>query len=325
MEGSRAFACACRRLCSSVFRHFATWLRWVLGLSEFQRASAAKASNALRPSRPSRVTLVPQRLCFSSAASDGDAVTPPQREACGQRTGNISNCGVEGRGPSDRCIWYCFRALLRLPRLELRNCKRRAALSWRQFWNLKDNSERDTTMNSRLAFLHLAVIPVLQGCRDLDTLMEIVQVNRMCGNRRRPGERWLERHLRKFRRARARADAMGLPRADKMVTQKRWSCAGHVARIWTSIQTIDWLLGKRDITWWRDNKRRWRGSRHFHRRPGTQRRWTQHFDGCWHNFGLDWKTVSKDRPTFDAGMKEFTKIHEAQSRKIKDEDDATWI
>ena len=57
--------------------------------------------------------------------------------------------------------------------------------------------------------------------------------------------------------------------------------------------------------------------------PGTQRRWEQHFDDYWNNFGPEWKTVAKDRPKLDAGLKEFTKIHEAQSRKIKDEDDVT--
>ena len=38
----------------------------------------------------------------------------------------------------------------------------RAALAWRQCWNLKDELRaRDTAMKSRLALLHLAVIPVL--------------------------------------------------------------------------------------------------------------------------------------------------------------------
>ena len=41
-------------VCSSVILHFATWFRCVLGLSEFQRASVAKASQAFRRSRPSR-------------------------------------------------------------------------------------------------------------------------------------------------------------------------------------------------------------------------------------------------------------------------------
>ena len=53
-ERSSTSACACSRLCSSVLRHFATWLLWLLGSSEFQRASAANASSALLPSRPSR-------------------------------------------------------------------------------------------------------------------------------------------------------------------------------------------------------------------------------------------------------------------------------
>ena len=34
-EKSRTSACACSRLCSSVFRHFTTWLRWLLGSSRF--------------------------------------------------------------------------------------------------------------------------------------------------------------------------------------------------------------------------------------------------------------------------------------------------
>ena len=103
------------------------------------------------------------------------------------------------------------------------------------------------------------------------------------------------------------------------------SCPGHVAFIFTANQTLHWLLKVRDLTWWRDNRRRWRGNRHFHRRPRTQRRWEQHFDDYWNKFGLEWKTVAKGRPRFDAGLKEFTNIHEAQSRKIKDEDVATWI
>ena len=37
-------------------------------------------------------------------------------------SGNISNCGVEGRGPPDRCVKYCFRALLPMPREEFGNC-----------------------------------------------------------------------------------------------------------------------------------------------------------------------------------------------------------
>ena len=49
----------------------------------------------------------------------------------------------------------------------------------------------------------------------------------------------------------------------------------------------------------------------------------QHCDEYWTEGGLEWKTVAKDRPNFDAGLREFIKIHEAQSRKIKDDDDAT--
>ena len=51
---SSTSACACSRLCSNVFRHFATWFFWLLGSSVFQRASAANASSAFLPSRPSR-------------------------------------------------------------------------------------------------------------------------------------------------------------------------------------------------------------------------------------------------------------------------------
>ena len=66
-------------------------------------------------------------------------------------------------------------------------------------------------------------------------------------------------------------------------------------------------------------------NRHFNRRLGIHRRWEQHSDDYWSKFGLERTTVAKDRPQFDAGLKEFTKLHEAQSRKIKDEDDATSI
>ena len=34
----------------------------------------------------------------------------------------INNCGLDGCGPSHRCVEYCFRALLPLPREELGNC-----------------------------------------------------------------------------------------------------------------------------------------------------------------------------------------------------------
>ena len=40
---------------------------------------------------------------------------------------------------------------------------------------------------------------------------------------------------------------------------------------------------------------------------------------CWTNSGLDKKTVTA--PGFDAGLKEFTKDHEAQSRKVKNDDE----
>ena len=47
--------CLCVQLVlSRVFLHFATWFRCVPGCSEVQRASAAKASIAFRPSRPNR-------------------------------------------------------------------------------------------------------------------------------------------------------------------------------------------------------------------------------------------------------------------------------
>ena len=158
----------------------------------------------------------------------------------------------------------------------------RATLAWRHFWNLKDQLRaRDATMKSRLALLHLAVILVLLLAAETWTpsvkivhyneILCITMVQRMEGERRRPGKRWLKWHLRTFRGALARAEAIGFPRADKMVIQKRWSYAGHVARIWTSNETLHWLLEMRVLTWWRDNKRRWRGNRHFHRRTGVPR------------------------------------------------------
>ena len=121
-----------------------------------------------------------------------------------------------------------------------------------------------------------------------------------------------------------RAEAMRFPRADQMVLAKRWIYAGHVARIWTSNHMLHQLSATRDLTWWRDNERRWRSNRHFHRRPGIQRRWEQQFDDEWTNSGFEWKIVAKDRPGFDAGLKEFKKKHEAQSGKIQDDDDDTW-
>ena len=165
----------------------------------------------------------------------------------------------------------------------------RAAVALCQLWNLKDQLRaRDTTMKSRLAVLHLVVIPAERAIRFVFGTL----VQRMEEKRRRPGERWPEWHLRTFWGALARAEAMGYPRADKMVIQKRWSCAGHVARVWTSNQTLHWLLETRDLTWWRDNKRRWRG-RHL---LGTQRRWEQHFDDDWTTIWPGMGNVGK-RPT----------------------------
>ena len=37
------------------------------------------------------------------------------------------------------------------------------------------------------------------------------------------------------------------------------------------------------------------------------------------------KRWRRTAPRFDAGLKEFTKLHKAQSREVKDADDATWI
>ena len=105
-----------------------------------------------------------------------------------------------------------------------------------------------------------------------------------------------------------RAETLGYPRTDKMVIAKRWSYAGHVARIWTSnqVKTLE-----RQQT--------------FSQTTGHPATFKPHFDDCGHKCGTEWKTVAEDPPTFDANLKEFTKIHVAQSRKIKDEDDATWI
>ena len=129
---------------------------------------------------------------------------------------------------------------------------------------------------------------------------------RMEGRGRRPGERWLHWYLRTFGGL-VRAEAMGFHRADKMVIAKRWNCAGHVARIWTTYQTLHQLLEMRYLTWWRDHKRRWRSNRQFHRRPGIQRRWERRFDGNGTKSGREWETLAKDRSRFGAGLKEFTK------------------
>ena len=44
----------------------------------------------------------------------------------------------------------------------LMTLQHRTASAWRQFWNLKDQlRSRDTAMKSRLALLHLAVVPIL--------------------------------------------------------------------------------------------------------------------------------------------------------------------
>ena len=108
--------------------------------------------------------------------------------------------------------------------------------------------------------------------------------------------------------------AMGFPRADKMVIQKRWSYAGCIAS------------GKRNTNFWKCAIS-----------PGGE---TTKDDGEATDTATDdrvpkdagndtlawlleqcWPEV-ENRPKFDGGLKEFTKIHEAQSRKIKDEDDA---
>ena len=56
-----------------------------------------------------------------------------------------------------------------------------------------------------------------------------------------------------------------------------------------------------------------------------QRCWEQNFDDYRTKTGLGWKTVARDRPAFDAGLKDFATPIKAQSRKVKDGDDATWV
>ena len=55
-----------------------------------------------------------------------------------------------------------------------------------------------------------------------------------------------------------RPESGSFPRADKMVIAKRWNYAGRDARIWTSNPMLHQLSETRDLTWWRDNKGRWR-------------------------------------------------------------------
>ena len=146
-----------------------------------------------------------------------------------------------------------------------------------QFWNLKDQiRSRDSSMKSRLALLHLTVIPILLWAAE--TWTSSVRLY------------WAIRH-----------------------------------GICTSNPMLHHHLGVRDPTWWWDNKRRWTGNGPFHRGHEIQRHWEQRFDDYWTKTGLEWKTVATDRPKFDAGLKELSKIHEAQSRKVWDGDDATWI
>ena len=80
-------------------------------------------------------------------------------------------------------------------------------------------------MKSRLALLHLAVVPMLLWAAETWTpsveLYWVIRfvygtlVQRKEGRRRRPGERWLDWQLRTFIGDIPRAAAVGFPGADK--------------------------------------------------------------------------------------------------------------
>ena len=101
----------------------------------------------------------------------------------------------------------------------------RTALACGQFWKLKEQlRSRDTSMKSRLALLHVAVMLVLLWAAETWTpSVELfwairfvygTTVQRMEGRRRRPGERWLEWLGNLWRRLVA-CESNGFPRAEK--------------------------------------------------------------------------------------------------------------
>ena len=182
----------------------------------------------------------------------------------------------------------------------------RTALAWGQFWNLFDEITNGNTPPG----VH---VDTPLGCCDFGPFCETVPDTQIrerhhgptCGRETtKARERW---HLRTFRGGLARAEAMGFPRAEKMVVAKRWNFAGHVARIRTSNQTLH-SFWKCAIS------------------PGGG---TTEDDGATDNFtdnleasdagnitlmvygsksGFEWKTVAKDRPRFGASVMEFTKL-----------------
>ena len=203
----------------------------------------------------------------------------------------------------------------------------KTSLAWGHFWKLKERlRSRETLMKSRLALLLLAVMPELLWAAETWTLSRKLfrairfvygTIVQQMEGRRRLGERRLDWHWRTFRGGMMRAVAMGS------------SASGQNGDL--ESMELCWLRRthpdfKPNASW-----KHWisHGGGTTEGAGGATVNFTDdmessearepHFDDHWNKSGLEWKTLMKDSPRFDSGLKEFTKLRNMRSDERRSE------